>query len=57
MMPKDIILKDIFQNSIRTSNEFIKKYDINNSYNFNNNNNFIFINHINYNSFGKTIYL
>ena len=69
MMPKDIILKDIFQNAIRTSNEYIKKYDINISYNFNNNNNldrkyifekikkFIFINHINYNIFGKTIYL
>ena len=39
MMPKDIILKDIFQNAIRTSNEYIKKYDINISYNFNNNNN------------------
>ena len=68
-MPKDIILKDIFNNSINYSNEFIKKYDlinINNIYNntsedrkyiFDKIKKFILINHINYNILGKTIFL
>ena len=68
-MPKDIILKDIFNNSINYSNEFIKKYDlinINNIYNntsedrkyiFDKIKKFILINHLNYNVFGKTIFL
>jgi len=67
MMPKDVIIKDIFHNEIITSNENIKKYILNS--NFNNNSNidrkyilrkikkFIIINGINYNIFGKTIYL
>ena len=69
MMPKDIIISDIFNNEIKSSNEFIKKYDIINEHNIFNNNNedrkyifnkikkFVIINHINYNIFGKTIFL
>ena len=67
MMPKDVIIKDIFHNEIITSNEYIKNCIIIN--NINNNSNidrkyiirkikkFIIINGINYSIFGKAIYL
>ena len=68
-IPKDITLKDIFTNSINYSNKFIKKYDMINTNNIYNNTSedrkyifdkikkFILINHLNYNVFGKTIFL
>ena len=62
MMPKDIILRDVFYNSIKAANE-IKILDINNNSNINRKyilekiKKFIIINHINYNIFNKTIYL
>ena len=66
IMPKDIILKDIFYNSIKYCNIYTKKY-----YSYNNNNNsdidrkyifdkikkFITINNINHKIYTKTIYL
>jgi hypothetical protein len=67
MMPKDVIIKDIFHNEIITSNEYTNKCIINS--NINNNSNidrkyilrkikkFIITNGINYSLFGKTIYL
>ena len=66
MMPKDVILKDIFHNEIMNSNEFIKKNIINR--NINNNSNidrkyilkkikkFIILNGINFNIYEKIIY-
>ena len=66
MMPKDVIIKDIFHNEIMNSNDFIKKYIINS--NINNNSNidrkyilrkikkFIILNRINYNIYEKVIY-
>ena len=67
MMPKDVIIKDVFYNEIIASNEYIKKYIINNNINNNSNINrkyilgkikkFIIINGINYSIFGKAIYL
>ena len=69
MMPKDIILKDIFHNAIKSSNEYIKYSDVFNTYNIYNNANidrkyifekikkFIIINNINFNILGKTIFL
>ena len=67
MMPKDVIIKDIFHNEIITSNEYINKCIINNIINNNSNidrkyilrkiKKFIIINGINYSLFGKTIYL
>ena len=69
IIPTDIALKDIFNNSINYSNEFIKKYDMIHPNNIYNNNSedrkyifdkikkFILINHINYNIYGKTIFL
>ena len=67
MMPKDVIIKDIFHNEIITSSEYIKNCVINN--NINNNSNidrkyifrkikkYIILNGINYSIFGKVIYL
>ena len=69
MMPKDIIIKDIFQKAIKSSNEYIKYSDLINNATINNNTNidrqyifekikkFILINHINFNILGKTIFL
>ena len=69
IMPKDIIIEDIFNNAIFCWNEFIKKYDMidtNKIYNntskdrkyiFDKIKKFILINHINYNILGKTIFL
>ena len=69
MMPKDIILKDIFNNAMKSANKYERLYSINNSYILNNNSNtdrkyilkkikkFILINHINYHIFWKTVFL
>lgn len=72
MMPKDIFLKDIFQNALKSSNEYIINFHINNTpntYNKENNANidrqyifekikkFILINNINFSILGKTIFL
>ena len=66
MMPKDVIIKDIFHNEIMNSNDFIQKYILNR--NINNNSNidrkyilkkikkFIILNRINYNIYEKVIY-
>ena len=65
-MPKDIVFKDIFNNSINCSNDHIKKFklyntnnnsDINRKYIFDKIKKFITINNINSKIFGKTIYL
>jgi len=67
MMPKDIILRDLFYSSIKSSRLYIKKYNLNN--NTTNNGNldreyifkkikkYIMINRINYSIFSKTIFL
>ena len=65
MMPKDIILKDIFHTSIKSSKEYIKKFesyntnirDVDRKYIFKKIKKFILINHINYKVFAKTIFL
>ena len=69
MMPKDIILKDIFNISIKSASKYERLYNINNAYIINNKGNidrknilkkikkFIIINHINYNIFWKTVFL
>ena len=63
IIPKDIILKDIFNYSLKTTNEFSHLYSNNNicdkdrKYIFDKIKKFILINHINYNIFEKTIFL
>ena len=68
MMPKDIIIRDLFKISIQSSKEYIKNEDMNNNGNNINANTdrknifkkikkFIIINRINYNIFTKTIFL
>ena len=69
MMPKDVIIKEIFEKAIKSLNFFKNEYGINDNNNINNDSNkdrkyifdkikkFILINHLNYNVFGKTIFL
>ena len=68
MIPKDVIVKEIFENAIKSSNNYKKEYGINDK-NINNDSNinrkyifekikkFVLINHINYSAFVKTIFL
>ena len=66
MMPKDVIIKDIFHNQLMNSNEFIKKYIINSYINNNSNRDrkyilrkikkFIILNRFDYNIYEKAIY-
>ncbi len=66
MMPKDVIIKDIFHSQLMNSNEFIKKYIINSNINNNSNRDrkyilrkikkFIILNRFDYNIYEKSIY-
>ena len=65
-MPKDILLKDLFQNSMKNSKKYFHKFiyyntgnnsDVDRKYIFNKIKKFIVINNINHKIFSKTIFL